>query len=212
VAALARRGDLLAELATETGAQTAVCDISDAAAAAAAVEELAQRLDGLDAVVNAAGVMLHSPISAGVTDDWTRMIKINVLGTVYVIQAAIPFLRRAELADIVIISSTSQDAVTIPDFTMYSASKGALPRIAEGLRLDLADSPQIRITNVKPGYIRTGGLGPGIRNEALRAATEAVKDKIGMSPEAVAEQIRYLLALPPELNVRDITLAPTTRP
>ena len=212
VGALARRGDLLAELATETGAATVVCDVGDPVAAKSAVDEVAERLGGLDAVVTAAGLMLHSRLSAGVTDDWARMLQVNILGTMHVAQATISYLREAPVADIMLISSTAQDAVTIPDFAMYSASKAAIPRLAEALRMDLADSPQIRITNVKPGYIRDGGLGPGIRDEQLRAATETVMRKIGMSSEAVAGQLVYLLALPADLNVREITLAPTARP
>jgi NADP-dependent 3-hydroxy acid dehydrogenase YdfG len=212
VGVLARRADRLDALAAETGVSTAVCDIGDADAAQAAVTGVADALGGLDGVVNAAGLMLHSRLSAGVTDDWARMVQVNILGTMHVTQAALPYLRRAELADLMMISSTAQDGVTTPDFAMYSATKAAVPRLVEALRMDLADSPQIRVTNVKPGYIRDGGLGPGIRDERLRAATEDVMNRIGMSAAAVAGQLVHLLALPAELNVREITLAPTARP
>jgi NADP-dependent 3-hydroxy acid dehydrogenase YdfG len=173
---------------------------------------VAARLGGVDAIVNAAGLMLHSPISAGATDDWARMVQVNILGTMHVTQAAIPYLRDAPVADIMLISSTSQDSVTIADFAMYSATKAALPRLAEALRMELADAPHIRVTIVKPGYILTDALGPGIRDEAVRRATEEVKKRIGMSPDTVAGELVHLLGLPGEITVREITLAPTARP
>ena len=85
VGLVARRLDRLTELANEIkegGGRTHVvqADVTDQQQAISAVEEVAEWLGGLDTVVNNAGVMLLGPALGTTTDEWDRMIALNVQG------------------------------------------------------------------------------------------------------------------------------------
>lgn len=211
VGIVARGVDRLQAVAEATGAVAVAADVGEHAAAARAVAELAERLGGLDGLVNNAGVMLHSPVGAGHVDDWHEIMRVNVLGTLHVTHAALPHLRAAEHADLMTIASTSADKVTAPDFGVYAATKASQARIVDGLRLELADAPHIRISLVKPGFMNTPGLGTGTRNPELQQSIVGLKERIGLPPETVAEQVRHLLALPWAVTVPEITIVPTAR-
>lgn len=212
VGIVARSADRLAVVAEATGAVGVAVDVGDADAAARAVAEIAERLGGLDGLVNNAGVMLHSPVGAGYTDDWQEIFRINVLGMLHVTHAALPHLRAASDADLMCIASTASDRVTAADFGVYAATKAAQARLVDGLRLELADAPHVRVSLVKPGFMNTPGLGIGTRSPELQQSIVGLKERIGLPPEAVAEQVRHLLALPWEVTIPEITIVPSARP
>lgn len=212
VAILARSADRLAAVAARTGALALPCDVGDPQEAARAVAGAAEGLGGLDGLVNNAGVMLHSPVGAGYADDWEEIFRINVRGMLHVTQAALPHLRAAGRADLATIASTASDRVTAADFGVYAATKAAQARLVDGLRLELADAPQVRVSLVKPGFMNTPGLGAGTRDAGLRESIVGLKERIGLPPETVAEQVLHLLALPWEVTVPELTIVPTARP
>lgn len=212
VGILARSAERLGAVADATGAVGVAADVGDPDAASRAVEEIAARLGGLDGLVNNAGVMLHSPVGAGYARDWEEILRINVLGTLHVTHAALPHLRAAADADLMTIASTASDRVTAADFGVYAATKAAQARLVDGLRLELADAPHVRVSLVKPGFMNTPGLGIGTRDPALQQSIVGLKERIGLAPEVVAEQVRHLLALPWEVTVPEITIVPSARP
>jgi len=208
VGVLGRRRRLLEELAAQTGAEIAECDVADAARTEAAIAEIAERLDGLDGLVNCAGLMLHSRLTAGVREDWERMLSVNVLGTMNASVAALPFLRAAPYADLMIISSPSADRVAAPDFAMYSASKAALSRLSEALHTEFeTESTSIRVTLVKPGFIDTEGVVANVRDPGVRAMVAERARTIGLAPAVVAAELVHLLALPADVRVHEISLS-----
>jgi NADP-dependent 3-hydroxy acid dehydrogenase YdfG len=212
VGAIARASEALEQVARSAGAVAAPADLRDPAAAADAVAQVAAALGGLDALVITAGVMLHSPIGDGRTEDWDEIYGANVLGTLHVTHAALPHLREAACGDLVIVSSTSADRVTAADYGVYASTKAAQSRIADALRVELADSaPNVRVTLVKPGFMNTPGLGKGTRNPEVQERIVALKERIGLPPEFVASEIRHLLELPPEVTVPEVTIVPTAR-
>jgi len=211
VGIVARSAERLAEVADATGAVAVPVDISDFDAATAAVEEIAGRLGGIDTLVNNAGVMLHSPVGAGFAEDWQRIFDINVIGTLHVTRAALPYLRAAPRGDLLMVASTSADKVTAPDYGVYAATKAAQARLVDGLRLELADAPHVRVVLVKPGFMNTPGLGPGTRNPELQQNVVALKEKIGLPPVRVAEQLLHVLAVPPEVTITELTIMPTAK-
>ena len=208
VGCLGRDADRLAEVCRATGATGVTADVTDPAAVRAAVDTVADTRGGLDGLVNCAGLMLHSRISAGRTDEWAQMVNVNLLGVLHAVIAVLPYLRAAGFGDIVNISSTAADGVAVADFTLYAATKAALQRVTEGLRLELAGEG-IRVAEVTPGFVKTGGFGPGIRDPQLRARMTAVKEEIGLSPELVADQVRHLLALPRQATINDLVIVPS---
>ena len=139
VAVIGRDSHKLDELAAASGVTPVVADIADPAAARAAVESATAALGGLDGLVNNAGLMLHSLIGDGLDEDWDAIVRVNILGMLHITSAAIPYLRAATLADLVVIASLASDRVAAPDYSVYSATKAAQLRLTEGLRLELAE-------------------------------------------------------------------------
>src|SRR4051794_35410210 len=99
VALAARRLERLERLATEIGGQdhTALsiqADIADQAQAIAAVDRTVGELGRLDIVVNNAGVMLLGPIEDAPTEEWDRMIDLNLKGLINVTTLPSPICSR----------------------------------------------------------------------------------------------------------------------
>jgi NADP-dependent 3-hydroxy acid dehydrogenase YdfG len=207
VAVIARSQERLDEVRKATGALTLAADVADPVAVADAVEAAAGAIDGLDAVVNNAGLMVHSPPSAGAFVDWEQMVRVNVLGLLHVTHAALPRLRSAGQADVVNIGSVAAARTTVADFALYSATKAAVARLTEGLRLDL-DRFGIRVALLSPGVVNTPGFGPGIKDAALRERAVQNKERNGLDPRFVAQQVCYLLALPREVCVEELVVQP----
>lgn len=212
VGAIARTQGPLEEVTRAAGAVAATADLGDPAGASDAVNRIATELGGLDALVITAGVMLHSLIGDGRSEDWEASYRSNVLGTLHVAHAALPHLRAAEQGDLVVVASTSADRVTAADYGVYASTKAAQARLTDALRIELAETaPNVRVTLVKPGFMNTPGLGKGTRNPAVKERIIALKERIGLAPELVAAEIRHVLELPPQVTMPEVTIMPTAR-
>ena len=99
------------------------------------------------------------------------------------------------------IASLASDRVAAPDYSVYAATKAAQLRLTEGLRLELAEDRGIRVSLVKPGFMNTAGIGTGTRDPERQKQVLELKERIGLPPAVVAEEIRHLLALPAEVTV-----------
>ncbi|MBV8463855.1 MAG: SDR family NAD(P)-dependent oxidoreductase, partial [Acidimicrobiales bacterium] len=164
VAIAARRRDRLEALAARiegAGGRTLVleCDVTDEAQASAAVEGTVRELGRLDTLVNNAGVMLLGPIVGAPTDEWRRMVELNVLGLLYCTHAALPHLLEAadseprRVADVVNVSSVAGRFARQGN-GVYSATKFAVAAFSESLRQEVTRR-HVRVTLVEPGAVTT---------------------------------------------------------
>ena len=119
-----------------------------------AVERTIERWGRLDVVVNNAGVITVGPLSQMRIEDYENELATHFWGPLYVIEAALPHLRRAGDARIVNISSIG-GKISVPHLSAYSASKAALVGLSTGLRNELA-AEGVRVTTVCPHLMRTG--------------------------------------------------------
>ena len=71
------------------------------------MQEAHDELGGLDILVNNAGVMLLGPVAGASTDEWRRMIDVNLLGLLYCTHAALPLIGQGGGGDIVNVSSVA---------------------------------------------------------------------------------------------------------
>jgi 2-keto-3-deoxy-L-fuconate dehydrogenase len=172
-----------------------VVDVTDAAAVEAAVREAAERLGGLDLVVNNAGVGAAGTVADNDDDEWHRVFDINVVGMARVARAALPYLRESGNAAIVNTSSVAATA-GLPQRALYSATKGAVLSLTLAMAADHVREG-IRVNAVAPGTADTPWVGrlldAAADPAAERAALEA-RQPMGrlISAEEVAEAIVYL--------------------
>jgi len=130
-------------------------DVSDPESAKRLVAAAVERYGRLDIVVNNAGttaVIPHDDLDAATTDIWERILRVNVVGTWNVIQAAVPYLRAA--GEGVILNITSLAGIRpVGSCIPYAVSKAALNHMT--VLLANALGPEIRVNAVAPGLIDT---------------------------------------------------------
>src|SRR5207249_3810294 len=137
VALLARRADRLGAVATEirsAGGEAAVevCDVAERASVERAVGTVVERWGRVDLLVNSAGYGRHVLFKDHDVADIERMVRTNVLGTVYAIKATLPAMRARGRGWIVNLSSVA-GKLGPPDEAAYSATKFAVAGPSEGL-------------------------------------------------------------------------------
>ncbi len=149
------------ELAKYGGTSHAgICDLGDADAVAKYIKETAQALGGID-------VLINNGTGYGFDDDqegWCRALRVDVMGTVGAIRSALPWLRRAERANI--INTVSIAALRFRSSgAPYAAAKAAISSYTGSLALRLA-AEGIRVNAIAPGSIEfPGGLWEKRRSE-----------------------------------------------
>ncbi|MGW2347336.1 SDR family NAD(P)-dependent oxidoreductase [Actinacidiphila glaucinigra] len=150
-------------------------DVADDASVRAGVEEAARRLDGIDVLVNNAGIGAQGTIEDNTDEEWHRVFDVNVLGMVRVTRAALPHLRRSGSAAVVNTCSVAATA-GLPGRALYSATKGAVLALTRATAADLVRSG-IRVNCVNPGTADTPWIGRLLARaadpEAERAALRA---------------------------------------
>jgi NAD(P)-dependent dehydrogenase (short-subunit alcohol dehydrogenase family) len=173
------------------------CDVSDAASLAAAVDEAAAALGGLDVVVAAAGIAARGTVSETEPADWDRVLGVNLRGVYLTGRAAIPHLRAAGGGAIVNIAS-QLGLVAAASAAAYCASKGAVISLTRAMAID--HGPEgIRVNCVCPGPTDTPLLEPyfGAATDpaAERRAYEAMQLHGRLvTADEVAGAVAYLAA------------------
>lgn len=154
-----------------------------------------QTFGGLDIVINSAGQMLSSKITDYQVDEWDSMIDVNIKGTLYTAQAALPTMLEQSSGHLINIASISGFEVT-KSSTIYSATKAAVHTITQGLEKELAKTG-VKVTSVSPGMVDT----------AITAAYNPT-DRKKLEPQDIAEAVLYALTQPKHVNVNEITVRP----
>ncbi len=212
VALSARRKDRLEKLAEQIeseGGKALVLpgDISLEKIATRTVEKAAEHFGRLDILVNSAGVIQVGGVENADTEEWRRVIDINLMAILYISKAAIGPMKAAGGGDIVNISSTAgRRAAGI--FGPYSTSKFGLTGLTEGMRQELG-AQGIRVSIVEPGATSTE-VAAGISNPDLREAMVKHVTKEGaMAPSDIAAAIVFIVTLPARANVSQLLIRPT---
>ncbi|MBT7648940.1 MAG: SDR family oxidoreductase, partial [Rhodospirillaceae bacterium] len=154
----------VAAVAAELGEQSVRVDISDPASCRAMVAAAQQRLGGLDAVVQVAGLDAP-PGNFDNTDDdlWQKVIDVNLSGPWWVAKAAVPAFETAGKGKLVIISSVAA-MMPDPDTTpAYNAAKAGLHGLVMALAGEL-EGRGILVNAIAPGSTGTTGT-PMSENE-----------------------------------------------
>lgn len=166
----ATQAELRAGGATVVGA---VADVSDPVALAAWVTDSAATLGGIDILVANVSAMA----TADTEENWAKCFGIDLMGTVRMVDAALPFLEQSNAASIVTISSVSGREIDFFEGP-YGSIKAALVHYTQGLARRLA--PQgIRANTVSPGNTLFEG---GSWDRAQRNRPEFFDTVLGLIP------------------------------
>ena len=173
-------------------------DVTDEALVAARFAELRHRIDGIDVLVNNAGIGGGLPLHMTDTASWRRILDTNVFGTFLVSRHAAGLLRAGGR---VINISSVLGRFGVPGYTAYCASKHAIIGFTRALALELADRA-ITVNAICPGWVdtrmavegmRAGAAASGLSFEQFRSqALAAVPIKRIIQPEEVAVLVKFL--------------------
>jgi NADP-dependent 3-hydroxy acid dehydrogenase YdfG len=217
VAVAARRLERLERLAAEIGrhGHTALAiesDITDQEQAIAAVDRTVDELGRLDIVVNNAGVMLLGPIEDAPTEEWDRMIDLNLKGLINTTHAALPHLLAAAqgsergCADVVNISSVA-GRVARAGSGVYNLTKHGVGAFSESFRQEFADR-KVRSTLIEPGAVETE-LTDHLRNGVKEQVRERFAGTHILEATDVADAIAYAVTRPWHVCLNEILIRPT---
>jgi NADP-dependent 3-hydroxy acid dehydrogenase YdfG len=217
VAVAARRLERLERLAAEIGGQghTALAiqsDITDQEQAIAAVDRTVAEFGGLDIVVNNAGQMLLGPIEDAPTEEWDRMIDLNLKGLINTTHAAVPHLLAAAensergCADVVNISSVAGRIARFGS-GVYNLTKHGVGAFSESFRQEFAKR-KIRSTIIEPGAVATE-LTDHIRDGVREQVRGRFTDMKTLESEDIADAIAYAVTRPWHVSLNEVLIRPT---
>lgn len=212
VALVARRADRLDALVQkiEAAGGKAIAlpgDVVDEAVARKRVADTVERLGRLDILVNSAGIIQPGGVENANTEQWRRVMEINLYATLYTCTAAIGPMRAQGGGDIVNISSTAGRRASRP-FNPYATSKFGVTAMTEGMRQEVGQYG-IRVCIIEPGATATE-VSESVADPKVREAMRKHVNKDGaMQPEDVADAIVFVVSLPSRANVSEILIRPT---
>jgi 3-oxoacyl-[acyl-carrier protein] reductase len=179
-------------------------DVADADAISKTIPEIAEKLGGLDCVINNAGVPGGTPIDAENYEAvWERAVPILLTAHPRIIRAALPFLRKSKSPRIVNIASTEALGATARD-SVYAAAKAGVAGLTRALAVELGKEG-ITVNCICPGPINTG-MTQAIpeADKATFAARRTAMRRYG-EPEEVAH-ITVSLCLPAASYITGVTI------
>ena len=214
VAVVARRKDRLDALAAELGdrALAIEADVTDQDQAVGAVQRTVDELGRLDVVVNNAGVMLLGPVVEAPTEEWDRMVALNVNGLLYVAHAALPHLIAAaegeprRVADLVNISSVAGRRAG-KGAGVYQLTKFGVGAFSESLRQEVTKR-HVRVSLVEPGAVSTE-LASHNREEIRERLVQQFGSMERLEAHDIAAAILYVVTRDRRVAINEILIRPT---
>ncbi|AWM05151.1 MULTISPECIES: SDR family NAD(P)-dependent oxidoreductase [Bradyrhizobium] len=176
-------------------------DVTDDAAAQAAIGLAVEAYGDIDVVVNNAGYGELGSVEDTGLASFRQQIEVNLIGTIIVTKAAIPVLRRQRRGHIVQVSSVG-GRIGAPARAAYSAAKWGVEGFSESLAREMA-LIGVHVTIVEPGGFRTGfaqtahatGEGRAEYDVVVGAAVRMQRDYDGRQPGDPAKAAAVLLKL-----------------
>ncbi len=181
------------------------CDVAEVGQVRDSVAWALQQLGRIDILVNNAGLNLkRRGLSELTTEDWDRVIRANLDGAFYCIQAVLPDMRARRDGLIINISSIAGKRASPLGGAAYAASKFGMSALSHCLGAEEKDHG-IRTCVIYPGEVDTPIL------ESRPQPVTAEQRKLILQPEDVAEAVLFVATLPPRASVPELVIKPTTQ-
>ncbi|MCT9625859.1 SDR family oxidoreductase [Pseudarthrobacter equi] len=184
------------DISSVSGVKAFEVDVADRLAVEAAVREAAETVGGLDGVVTAAGIDRCGKLADVEATEWEKVIGVNLMGTVSVVRAALPYLKATHGRVITVASTLGKRAVA--DATAYCASKFGVVGFSHALAAETGG--EIGVTTIIPG---------GMKTRFFDDRTEQYKpqdDSRLNDPANTAQAILFALNQPRGCEVREMLI------
>ena len=169
-----------------------IADVTDLMQVEAAFAEAIRLMDGVDVVVNNAGISIRHKFLDITPEEWERVIAVNLTGVFYVAQTAARHMwenfSSERSAGVILQTASTNGVMGYPYYADYNATKAGVIELTRSMALELA--PRVRVCAVAPGYVLT----PMQRAEYTDAMLAEVNAKIPLGRHATPEEIAGLFA------------------
>ena len=171
------------------------------------VNKTLEKFNTIDALINNAGLMPLSYVEKLKTDEWEKMVDVNIKGVLNGVAAVLPTMIENKGGNIINISSSAAHNY-FPGGAVYCATKSAVKMFSEGLRQELAPKYGINVTSIEPGAVSTE-LTDTITDEDIKETFKEMQKMTFLEAEDIAEAIHYALVQPSRANINDVFIMPT---
>ncbi|WP_238345997.1 SDR family oxidoreductase [Luteimonas saliphila] len=183
-------------------------DVVDPASVEAGVAKLVDSLGPIDILVNNAGLMPLSDIDRFKVDEWHRMVDVNVKGLLNTTAAVLPGMIERHCGHIFNMSSIAGRKV-FKGLSVYCATKHAVTAFSDGLRMEVGQKHNIRVTCIQPGAVATELYDhitdPGYR----RQMDELASQMTFLKGEDIGDTIVFAAQAPAHVDVAELFVLPT---
>ncbi len=175
------------------------------------VQRAKDTFGGVDAIFLNAGLMPTSPVSAMKTDEWHRMVDVNIKGMLNGVAAVMPTFTEQKSGHVLAVSSVA-GLKNYPGASVYGGTKWFVRNFMEVLRMESAmEETNIRTATLYPAAINTELLST-ITDARAREQMKGLYQQYGIAPERVAEVVAFALDLPDDTTVNEFTVGPANQP
>ncbi|MBC2803489.1 SDR family oxidoreductase [Rhizobium ruizarguesonis] len=208
----ARRIDKLADLKKEIvskGGEVLVIemDVVDPAAVEAGVKKLVGAYGSIDILVNNAGLMPLSDVDQFKVDEWHRMVDVNVKGLLNTTAAVLPQMINQHSGHIFNMSSIAGRKV-FKGLSVYCATKHAVAAFSDGLRMEVGQKHNIRVTCIQPGAVATELYDHITEPGYIKQMDDLAKQMTFLQGADIGDTIVFAAQAPAHVNVAELFVLP----
>ena len=167
--------------------ESIIADVTDLMQVEAAFAEAIRLMDGVDVLVNNAGISIRHKFLDITPEAWDKVIGVNLTGVFYVAQTAARHMWERG-SGVILQTASTNGLVGYPFYADYNATKAGVIELTKSMALELA--PKVRVCAIAPGYVLT----PMQRAEYTDEMLDAVNRKIPLGRHAQPEEIAALFA------------------
>lgn len=182
----------LKSTATLLNADYVVVDVTDYQQIVEALAESAEKMTQIDAVIHCAGIARVGLFESLPIEAHQITIAVNLTGTMHIAHACIPYLKQTQGSLVMLASSSSFYGP--PDFAVYGATKGAIVRFAEAIRLEL-EKDKVHIGVVAPHFVQTPMLDESKKSAMFNGANYT------STADSIAQKIEQMIRLRQDVSV-----------
>ncbi|WP_028742122.1 SDR family oxidoreductase [Rhizobium leguminosarum] len=208
----ARRTEKLADLKKEIvskGGEALVIemDVVDPASVEAGVKKLVGAYGSIDILVNNAGLMPLSDVDQFKVDEWHRMVDVNVKGLLNTTAAVLPQMINQHSGHIFNMSSIAGRKV-FKGLSAYCATKHAVAAFSDGLRMEVGQKHNIRVTCIQPGAVATELYDHITEPDYIKQMDDLAKQMTFLQGGDIGDTIVFAAQAPAHVNVAELFVLP----
>jgi len=208
----ARRTDKLEGLQKEIasgGGEALVIemDVVDPASVEAGVKKLVGAYGSIDILVNNAGLMPLSDVDQFKVDEWHRMVDVNVKGLLNTTAAVLPQMINQHSGQIFNMSSIAGRKV-FKGLSVYCATKHAVAAFSDGLRMEVGQKHNIRVTCIQPGAVATELYDHITEPGYIKQMDDLAKQMTFLQGADIGDTIVFAAQAPAHVNVAELFVLP----